>query len=85
MNTIVTFGVVLFALIGALLITGGQPSSTARVAAIVAGIAAAFGVIFYPISRTLWSAIDLMIIPLEPGEVDPRFDPAEAIDSTPNE
>jgi len=34
-----------------------------------------FTTAFFPISKTLWSAIDLMMIPLEPGEVDPRYDP----------
>jgi uncharacterized protein (DUF983 family) len=29
--------------------------------------------VFFPASRTLWTAIDLMMRPLLPGEVDPRF------------
>jgi uncharacterized protein (DUF983 family) len=36
-------------------------------------------VLFLPSSRTMWTAIDLVMRPLEPGEVDPRFvvyDPA---------
>lgn len=30
-------------------------------------------VVFFRSSRTLWSAIDLLMVPLWPGEVDPRF------------
>lgn len=29
--------------------------------------------VFFPASRTLWTAIDLLMRPLLPGEVDPRF------------
>ena len=29
--------------------------------------------VFFPSSRTLWTAIDLMMRPLLPWEVDPRF------------
>ena len=43
---------------------------------VFAGLAINFTSIgFYPLSKTLWSALDLMMTPLEPGEVDPRFDP----------
>ncbi len=82
MNTIVTFGVVLVALIVALVITGGDPSSPWLMVSIVAAIGAVTGIIFYPVSRTLWSAIDLLIVPLEPGEVDPRFDPSVSLDKS---
>lgn len=81
MNTIVTFGVVLLALIVALVVTGGDPESPWLMVSIVAAIGAIFGILFYPLSRTLWSAIDLLIVPLEPGEVDPRFDPSVEIES----
>lgn len=30
-------------------------------------------VIFQPSSHTLWTAIDLILRPLEPGEIDPRY------------
>lgn len=30
-------------------------------------------IVFFPASRTLWTAIDLLMTPLRPGEVDPRF------------
>jgi uncharacterized protein (DUF983 family) len=36
-------------------------------------IAAAGPLVFFPASRTLWSAIDLLMRPLRPGEVDPRL------------
>jgi hypothetical protein len=36
-------------------------------------IAVAGPLVFFPASRTLWTAIDLLMRPLRPGEVDPRF------------
>ena len=36
-------------------------------------IAVAGPMVFFPASRTLWSAIDLLMRPLRPGEVDPRL------------
>jgi hypothetical protein len=29
--------------------------------------------LFFPASRMLWTAIDLLMRPLAPGEIDPRF------------
>ena len=38
------------------------------------------GLAFYPVSKTLWSAIDLAMRPLEPDEdVDPRFIPGSEL------
>lgn len=81
MNTIVTFGVVLFGLLAAIAITTPEPLPTGTVAVILGSTAVATTVVFYPISKTLWSALDLMLTPLEPGEVDPRYDPSVTIDS----
>jgi len=36
-------------------------------------IAALGPLVFFPPSRQLWTAIDLLMRPLKPGEVDPRF------------
>jgi len=44
---------------------------------IAVGVAAAFPVFFFPISRSLWSAIDMAMRPVEPSDdVDPRFLPS---------
>ena len=76
MNTIVTFGAVGLTLVVGLVVTAGEPLPTARWSLIAAVVAVVVGTGFYPLSRTLWSAIDLILVPLEPGEVDPRYDPS---------
>lgn len=76
MNTIVTFGAVAATMAVALVVTAGEPLPAARWAVIAMVVALAVGTIFFPISKTLWSAIDLVLVPLEPGEVDPRYDPS---------
>ncbi len=82
MNTIVTFGVILATLIIGLVVTAGEPLPVGRLSIITASVAVITAFVFYPISKTLWSAIDLIIIPLEPGEVDPRFDPSVPAEPT---
>ena len=37
------------------------------------GIAVLGPLVFFPPSRQLWTAMDLLMRPLKPGEVDPRF------------
>jgi uncharacterized protein (DUF983 family) len=75
MNTIVTFGAVLVAVVAAFALTYPDGSTTVAVAAVVA-VAVIVPVAFYPVSKTLWSAIDLAMRPLEPDDdVDPRFIP----------
>ena len=80
MNTIVTFGIILFTMIGGLIVTAGAPLPVVGLSIITGIVGVTFSVFFYPISKTLWSAIDLLIVPLEAGEVDPRFDPTVSID-----
>lgn len=80
MNTIVTFGAVGITLLIALVATAGEPLPAARWSVIAMIVAVVVGTGFYPISRTLWSAIDLILVPLEPGEVDPRYDPSVTLD-----
>ncbi len=78
-NTMVTFSVALIGVLLSLLVSGEEYSPT-RVTIILGVIVGSFGVFFYPISRTLWSAMDLVMVPLEPGEVDPRFDPTITVE-----
>lgn len=75
MNTIVTFGVILLGLLAAIWFASPEPLATGPVSLVLGAGAVVVSVVFYPISKTLWSAIDLMLTPLEPGEVDPRYDP----------
>jgi hypothetical protein len=75
MNTIVSFGAVLVAVIVAVALTYPDGSTAAGVVFIVA-VAVVVPLAFYPVSKTLWSAIDLAMRPLEPDDdVDPRYIP----------
>ena len=75
MNVVVSFGAVLLAVVAAFAATYPEGSATAAVAAIVA-VAVVVPLAFYPVSKTLWCAIDLAMRPLEPDDdVDPRWIP----------
>ena len=52
----------------------GPPPDIAVVPLLVAGlaVAAVLPVFFYPFSKTTWTAVDLAMTPLEPGEA-PRL------------
>ena len=66
-NTIVTFGALLITLVVGFIVTSPD---IAVVPLLVAGlaIAAVLPVFFYPYSKTIWTAVDLSMSPLEPGE-----------------
>jgi uncharacterized protein (DUF983 family) len=75
MNTIVSFAAVLVAVIVGFVVSYSDESPTAAVVGIVA-TAVVVPLAFYPVSKTLWSAIDLAMRPLEPeDDVDPRWIP----------
>jgi uncharacterized protein (DUF983 family) len=66
-NTILSFGVMLFVLLGGIALTApdiavGPMVATTALAALIAPL------ILLPISKTIWNAIDLIMIPVEPGE-----------------
>ncbi len=69
LNTIVSFGALLvFLIIGVALTLPDIP-----VGPLVAGnivVALVVPVLFYPVSRTLWTAVDIAMRPLEADEVD---------------
>lgn len=76
MNTVVSFGAVLLGIVAVFALTYADDSAAPGVAAVVA-IAVIVPLAFYPVSKTLWCAIDLAMRPLEPDdEVDPRWLPA---------
>lgn len=69
LNTIVSFGVLLVSLIVSMALT----IPDIPVAPLMVGnmaLAAAVPLLFYPASRTLWTAVDVAMRPLEPHEVD---------------
>lgn len=69
-NTIVSFGSLLVTLLVFALATWPElPVVPAMVTALA--VAAITPLVFYPWSKTIWLAVDLMLNPLKPGEVDP--------------
>jgi uncharacterized protein (DUF983 family) len=75
MNTIVSFTAVVVAMVVGFLLAYPDGSLTAAVVFVVA-TAVIVPIAFFPVSKTLWSAIDLAMRPLEPDDdVDPRWIP----------
>ena len=73
-NTIVTFSAVLIAVVVGFLATYPGPLAPAVVAVVATAVVVPLA--FFPVSKTLWSAIDLAMRPLEPDDdVDPRWIP----------
>jgi uncharacterized protein (DUF983 family) len=66
-NTIVTFGLVLIVVVIGSVLTAPDVAVGPLITIAVA-VAIVVPVLFYPISKTLWCAIDLGFDPLEPGE-----------------
>lgn len=73
-NTVVSFGVLLVVLLGGVLITWPEPPMVAIGIAAVA-VALIMPIFFLPYSKTLWLAVDLLMRPLEPGEVAEGYGP----------
>lgn len=71
-NTIVSFGALFLTLIVGFAVTypdiPGIPLFS-----IAVGVAVIVPLLFYPFSKTVWLAFDLMFRPLEPGEVKPEY------------
>ena len=76
MNTIVSFASVLVAIIiGFVMVYPDGDVGPAL--ALIVGTAVVVPLVFFPVSKTLWSAIDLAMRPLAPDDdVDPRYIPA---------
>lgn len=67
MNTVVSFAVLLATVIVCFLLTG--PDRTAvQVLLPPLLVAAVFPMAFFPASKTLWTAIELVMVPLRPDE-----------------
>jgi hypothetical protein len=75
MNTIVSFGILALTMAVGLIAT--YPDiATGPLVALCVTVAVVVPLVFYPFSKTLWSAIDLAMRPLDPDDdVDPRFIP----------
>jgi uncharacterized protein (DUF983 family) len=71
-NTIVSFGALFLTLIIGFAVTYPDVPGVALFLASVT-VALVVPLVFFPYSKTIWLAIDLMMRPLEAGEVDPRY------------
>jgi len=73
-NTIVSFGALLIVLLGGFLVTWPDPPMVVIGIAAVA-VALIVPILFLPFSKTVWLAADLLMRPLEPGEVREGYGP----------
>jgi uncharacterized protein (DUF983 family) len=67
MNTIVSFFAMLVVLVTSFVATYPDPPVTPILIAVVS-VAVIMPLAFFPVSKTLWVAVDLAMRPLEPGE-----------------
>lgn len=72
-NTVCVMGLMLIVLAGVTFSLFPDPPPTWPLMSAEVTIALLGPLVFFPSSRTLWTAMDLMMRPLAPGEVDPRF------------
>ncbi len=75
-NTIVSFGALLLTTVAGFIVT--YPDTPVRTLVLIAtAVGAVFPLVFFPWSRMLWSAVDLLMRPLDPDDdVDPRWWPS---------
>jgi len=71
-NTTVVFGAMLVALM-AITFTAYPDANVPLMLVVEISLAVLGPLLFFPSSRMLWTAIDLLMRPLAPGEIDPRF------------
>lgn len=71
-NTVAVIGLMLIVLVTTLIITYPEmvPLAIIWVQLFIGGVGT---FVFYPASKTLWTAVDILMRPLKFGEVDPRF------------
>jgi uncharacterized protein (DUF983 family) len=74
-NTMVSFTLLITVIAVGFTVTYPDPP-VATLLVVAVGVAALFPVFFFPISKSLWSAIDMAMRPPEPDDdVDPRYLP----------
>lgn len=74
-NTVCVMGLMLIVLAAVTFTVAARDSALPFAQLMVAEIviAVAGPLVFFPSSRMLWTAMDLLMRPLKPGEVDPRY------------
>lgn len=70
MNTIVSFGAVLVALILGFVLSGPNPEAVPILVPVLT-VVLVVPAVFFPMSKGIWGAIDLLTEPLHDGEADP--------------
>ncbi len=73
-NTVLSFGLLLIALVAGLIVTFPD-FPLATLVTINVSVAVFAPLLLWPVSRTLWTAIDIAMRPLQPGEC--RLAPTE--------
>jgi uncharacterized protein (DUF983 family) len=76
-NTIVTFSLLYLVLLGGTLVMWGHLNVVALAVA-AAFVTLVFPVLFVPVAKTLWVAVDLAMRPLEPGELSADYEASGA-------
>jgi len=72
LNTVVTFAVTFAVLlVGSVATQPDIPVVPMLIATLLSAVV--LPIVFLPSAHTMWTAIDLAIRPLTPGEIDPRF------------
>jgi uncharacterized protein (DUF983 family) len=71
-NTIVTFTLLYVVLLGGTLVMWGDVK-VGVLAAVATFVVAVFPVLFVPVAKTLWLAIDLAMRPVQPDEIDAGY------------
>lgn len=66
-NTSITFGALTLVMVLGFVLTAPDFNAALILGSCLA-VATLLPLIFFPVSKTLWAAIDLLLIPLEPGE-----------------
>jgi uncharacterized protein (DUF983 family) len=72
-NTVAVMGLMLIVLAGTTFTVYPDSPPVAPLLVVMITIAVLGPLVFFPSSRMLWTAIDLLMRPLKPGEVDPRY------------
>lgn len=71
-NTIAVIGLMMLLMVGTMIFTYPDLIPLQLVPVLI--IVGALGpFVFYPASKTIWTAVDIMMRPLKWGEVDPRY------------
>jgi len=71
-NTVVSSALIL-TLVSLSLVVFGTNIPTSRLLLIATPVGVLFPILFDPLSRTLWNAVELLMRPVSDSELDPRF------------